>query len=418
LLTAGTISTTGSVMSLVALPWFTLVVTGSAARTGVVAFAEMLPFVLACALGGPLIDRFGARRVSIVSDLASAVAVAAVPLLHRAGGLDFAVLVGLVAVAGLLRGFSDSAKRVVFPEVVAAAGTPVTRATSLNDGLRRLGTLLGAPLAGLLIAVLDAPTVLLIDAASFAVGAALLALAVPGGRFGGARSAAAEADREPYLVALSAGLRYLRRTPLVYGIVLLLFVTNLADAAYNAVLLPVWAREVVGSSTALGFLTGCFALGAVLGNAVFTVVAPRVPRFAVFAVGFLVAGAPRFVVLALVDPLWVSYLVSFVAGVSIAAINPILGAVSLERIPAPLRARVLGLTQAAAWAGIPLGGLLGGLAVQGVGLSGAFLLFGAAYLVVTLLPFVLPVWRELDRPPPADDQDVEPDREVTATRSR
>ncbi|MBF9128191.1 MFS transporter, partial [Plantactinospora sp. S1510] len=417
LLTAGTISRTGSVMSLVALPWFTLVLTGSAARTGMVAFAEMLPFVLACALGGPLIDRLGARRVSIVADLGSAVAVAAIPLLHRAGGLGFGTLVGLVAVTGMLRGFSDSAKRVMFPKTVEAAGTPMTRATSLNDGLSRLATLLGAPLAGLLVAVFDAPTVLLIDAATFAVGAVLLALTLSARRFGGpeptahaadgepgssaadGEPASAAADREPYLTALRAGLRFLRGEPLVHGMMLLLFVTNLADAAYNSVLLPVWAREVAGSSAALGFLTGSFALGAVLGNAVFTVVAPRVPRFAVFAVGFLIAGAPRFVGLALLDPLWAIYLVSFTAGVSIAAINPILGAVSFERIPEHLRARVLGLTQAAAWAGIPLGGLLGGAAVNGMGLPAALLLFGSAYLVVTLLPFVLPVWRELDRQP-------------------
>ncbi|GIG89593.1 MFS transporter [Plantactinospora endophytica] len=405
LLVAEGISLVGSRMSMVALPWFTLVVTGSAARTGVVAFAEMLPYVLACALGGPLIDRIGARRTSIVADLASAAAVAAVPVLHLAGALSFSLLIGLVAAAGLLRGFGDSAKRVVFPETVAVAGTPMTRATSLHDGLSRLASLLGAPLAGLLIAVLDAPLVLLLDAVTFLLAAAVLAVLVPARRLAGARSSsevdAAQCDtqdREPYLSALRTGLRYLRQDRLVHGIVLMLLVTNLADAAYTAILGPVWASEVVRSSTALGLLTASFASGAVLGNVVFTVLASRVPRFAVFAVGFLLAGAPRFVALALLDQLWAIYLISFVAGVSVAAVNPILGAVSFERIPERLRARVLGLTHAAAWAGIPLGGLLGGLAVQELGLPAASLAFGAAYLLVTLLPFVLPAWRELDRP--------------------
>ncbi|WP_203860601.1 MFS transporter [Plantactinospora mayteni] len=402
LLAAEGVSLVGSRMSMVALPWFALVVTGSAARTGVVAFAEMLPYVLACALGGPLIDRIGARRTSIAADLGSAAAVATVPLLHLADLLSFGTLIGLVAVAGLLRGFGDTAKRVVFPETVAAAGTPMTRATSLHDGLSRLATLLGAPLAGLLIAVLDAPLVLLLDAGTFVVGALLVALAVPR-RLSTVEPApggdGAAPGREPYLVALRAGLRYLRHARLVQGIVLLLLVTNLADAAYTAILAPVWATEVVRSSTALGLLTASFALGAVLGNVVFTVVAHRVPRFAVFAVGFLLAGAPRFVALAVLDRLWVIYLVSFVAGVSVAAINPILGAVSFERIPEQLRARVLGLVHAASWAGIPLGGLLGGLAVQELRLPVACLAFGAAYLLVTLMPFVMPVWRELDRPP-------------------
>ncbi|GAB3963511.1 MFS transporter [Plantactinospora veratri] len=406
LLVAEGISLVGSRMSMVALPWFALLVTGSAARTGLVAFAEMLPYVLACALGGPLIDRIGARRTSIVADLGSAVAVAAVPLLHLAGALDFGTLLGLVAAAGLLRGFGDTAKRVVFPDTVAAAEIPMTRATSLHDGLSRLGTLLGAPLAGLLIATLDAPLVLLLDAVTFLLSAAVLGAAVPA-RNRADRTAATTVEQatvedggqESYLSALRGGLRYLRRDRLVHGIVLMLLVTNLADAAYTSVLTPVWASEVVRSSTALGLLTASFALGAVLGNVVFTVVAHRVPRFAVFAVGFLLAGAPRFVALALLDRLWVIYLISFVAGVSIAAVNPILGAVSFERIPERLRARVLGLVHAAAWAGIPLGGLLGGLAVQELRLPVACLVFAVAYLLVTLLPFVMPVWRGLDRPP-------------------
>lgn len=398
LLAAEVVSLVGSRMSMIALPWFTLVTTGSAGKTGVVAFVEMLPYALACALGGPLIDRVGARRMSIAADATSGLAVAAVPLLHWADLLGFGALAGLVGVAGLLRGLGDTSKRVVFPETVAASGMALTRATSVHDGLNRLASLLGAPLAGLLVAALDAPTVLLLDAATFAVAAAVVALAVPHRRSGAVHDGA-RADREPYLTALRGGLRFLRGDRLMRGVLVLLFVTNLADAAYSSVLGPVWARDVVGSPVALGFLFASFAVGAVLGNIVFTAVATKVPRFAVFAVGFLIAGAPRFVVLALVDQLWVVYPVSFVAGLSIAAVNPILGALSYERVPEDLRARVLGLSHALAWAGIPLGALLAGLTVDELRLPATALLFGAAYLGVTLLPFVGSSWREMDHRP-------------------
>jgi MFS family permease len=402
LLTAEMISLVGSRMSMIALPWFALTSTGSAAKTGVVAFAEMLPYVLACALGGPLIDRVGARRMSIVADLSSGVAVVAIPLLHRADLLSFGSLVGLVAVAGLLRGFGDSAKLVIFPETVAAAGVEMTRAASLHDGLSRLATLLGAPLAGLLIAALDAPTVLLLDAATFAAGAVIIALAVPRRLTSVPDHHAEPADREPYLMALRVGLRFLRQDRLLRGLLIIIFVTNLADAAYGTVFAPVWVRDVIGSPAALGFISAAFAVGAVLGNVVFTVLASKVPRFWVFTVGFLIAGAPRFVAFALTDQLWILYAVSFVAGVSIAAVNPILGALLYERIPERLRARVLGLTRAVTWAGIPLGGLLGGAAVQGLALPAACLIFGLAYLVVTLLPFFSPTWRSMDERPVPD----------------
>jgi predicted MFS family arabinose efflux permease len=144
-------------------------------------------------------------------------------------------------------------------------------------------------------------------------------------------------------------------------------------------------------------------VGAVLGNVVFTAVAAKVPRFPVFAVGFLLAGSPRFVVLAVTDRPWVAYGVGFVAGLSVAAVNPIIGALSYERVPRHLHARVLGLSHALAWAGIPLGGLLGGLAVEQLRLSAAALLFGAVYLAVTLLPFLDRSWRDMDREESAAD---------------
>ncbi|MEV0727929.1 MFS transporter [Polymorphospora sp. NPDC050346] len=408
LLTAEVVSLVGSRMSMIALPWFTLVTTGSAARTGIVAFVEMLPYVLACGLGGPLLDRLGHRRVSVAADLGSAAALIAVPVLHAGGQLHFGVLITLIGVVGFLRGLGDTAKRVVFPETVAASGMEMTRATSLHDGLGRLATLLGAPLASVLIATLDASTVLAIDAATFLLAGVIVAALVPGVR----RVVAAVTDREAYLPALRAGLAFLRRDRLMLGITLLLFVTNLADAAYGTVLAPFWASDVIGSPVALGVLSGVFAVGAVLGNVVFTAVAPRVPRFAVFAVGFLIAGAPRFAILSVADSLWIVYVVSFVAGVSISAVNPILGAVSYERVPEHLRARVLGLGQAIGWGGMPLGSLLAGWAVQGFGLNAALMLFGGAYLAVTVLPFVSPTWRQMNRPPtdqpPTPDQPAHP----------
>src|SRR5690606_8502460 len=92
LLTAEAISTTGTRVSMIALPWFVLTTTGSATQTGLIAFAELLPLVLSKAFGGPVIDRVGARRVAVACDALSLVAVGLVPLLHRAGVLSLPLL--------------------------------------------------------------------------------------------------------------------------------------------------------------------------------------------------------------------------------------------------------------------------------------------------------------------------------------
>ena len=90
--------------------------------------------------------------------------------------------------------------------------------------------------------------------------------------------------------------------------------------------------------------------------------------------------------------------VCLLAGFGAGGINPVLGAVQFERIPTHLQARVLGVVGALAWAGIPLGALLGGLAVGTIGLRPALWAAAGVYLVATLAPFVFPVCRQMERP--------------------
>src|SRR6218665_1944041 len=107
---ATVLSTSGTRFSAIAIPWLVLTTTGSPVLTGLTGFAEMLPYVLAKALGGPLIDRLGARRIASPSDLAWMAAIALIPLLHLAGLLSMATILPLVAVLGVTRGPADGAK--------------------------------------------------------------------------------------------------------------------------------------------------------------------------------------------------------------------------------------------------------------------------------------------------------------------
>ncbi|HTF07894.1 MAG TPA: MFS transporter, partial [Asanoa sp.] len=77
------------------------------------------------------------------------------------------------------------------------------------------------------------------------------------------------------------------------------------------------------------------------------------------------------------------------------------GAVMYERIPPHMMARVQGLATAVSWAGIPLGGLIGGAVAGAVGVRWAMLGVGACYLAVSLAPLIWPVWRKLDERLPA-----------------
>jgi MFS family permease len=413
LLGAVGVSLLGTRMSFLALPWFVLTTTGSATRTGLVALAEMGPYVTVQALGGPMVDRLGARRVSVGADLLAAACFGAVPILSALHLLSLALLAVLVGAGGAVRGAGDSARDVLVPGVGEIAHAPLERTSGLYDGVSRLASLVGAPLAGALVLAISPLSVLAIDAGTFLASALIVALLV--GRLADPPphpepAAAAAAAEATYLASLAKGFRYLLHDRLLVAIASMVLVTNFVDQAGSAVLLPVWAHEVVHSSVALGLLFGAMSLGAVTGNAVTTWLGPRVPRRMTYAVGFLVAGAPRYVALALLASVSPVLAIAFVGGLGAGGINPILGAVEYERVPRHLQARVLGAVNASAWAAIPIGSLAGGLAASAFGLRAALLAAAAIYFATTLAPFVFPVWRQMDRAvPPGPEPEPEPE---------
>ena len=395
LLGAVGVSTLGTRMSLLALPWLVLTTTHSAALTGLVSFAEMAPYVTVQALGGPVIDRVGVRVTSVGTDVLAALFMGTVPVLGLLHALPIPALAALVAVAGAARGAGDAARDVLVPGVNDLAGGSIERASGLYDGVSRLATLIGMPVAGILVAVMPATDVVAIDAATFALSALAVAALVP---------LAAQPQRhdhggappDGYLTSLREGFGFLARDRLLLAVATMVLVTNFVDQAGSAVLIPVWAHQIVHSSVALGLVGAAFSLGAVAGNAVTTILASRLPRRWTYAVGFFIAGAPRLVAIALISAISPVLAVTFVAGLGAGGINPILGVVEYQRVPRHLQARVLGAVRASAWAAIPVGSLAGGLIVSLAGDRIALLAAAAVYACATLPPFIFPVWQQMN----------------------
>jgi MFS family permease len=401
-LAAETISLVGTRISMLALPWFVLETTGSPARAGLIALFEMTPLVLSKIFGGPVIDRIGPRRVAITCDLGSAVVVGLIPLLYAAGLLHFPILLALVALAGALRGPGDAAKSSMIPQLVEAAGVPMERATGLHSFVERTASMLGAAAAGLLIGLVGATNAIVIDAVSFALGALVLGVTTAGlTRLRSPEPEPAEGheDLASYRAQLAEGWHFLRRDRVLLGIAFMVALTNLIDLAWSSVLMPVWGQEHAGPET-IGLLFATFSGFSALGSAVAAALGDRMRRYPTYLVCFLVTGIPRFLVIAFGAPLWVVFVVFAIGGTSSGFINPILGAIQFERIPAHVLGRVMSLISAFAWGLMPLGGLLGGSLVSAFGLTTALVGCGIVYFVVTMFPAVDPTWKQIERQQP------------------
>ena len=383
---------TGTRLSAIALPWFVLTSTGSATQTGLVVFVEMTPYVVVQLLSGPLIDHVGPRRISIAGDLISTGAVAMIPLLYTMGALEMWSLLPLVAIVGASRGPSDAAKGVFIPAMTEAAAVPLERGTGLAGTIERLASTVGPGVAGILVASVGGAYALTVTAIMFGLGAIVIAWATPRHQPSPEQDSAAG-----YLARLRGGAEFVRGERLLRSIVAMVAITNLLDAAWISVLLPVWARETGHGPAVIGLVVAVMSAASIVSSVLAAAFAHRMPRRPTYLIGFLLGGAPRFVVLALGAPIWLVVGVYVVSGFSMGFINPIIGAIQFERAPREMYGRVRTLVVAVAWSGIPFGGLVGGGLVALLGLSPALLVAGGAYLITTTLPAFQKEWGEMDR---------------------
>lgn len=388
---AETFSISGTRLSTIAIPWLVLSTTNSPVSTGLVAMMEMLPYVVAKALGGPLIDRVGPKRIAVVCDAASAVVVGLVPLLHLLGMLTIPALLPIVFVIGALRGPADAAKQSMVPDIAELATVPLERVTGVVGTIERLASTVGAAGAGALIAVTGPAQALVFNAVTFAVAALIVGMGIPALRHTPA------AATTSYGRDLLEGWTFLRRDAVLMGIVIMVAATNLLDQAFHAVLLPVWTRDAGHGPELLGAMLAAFSGSSMVGAAIAAAIGERMPRLVVYTAAFLLTGFPRFLVLAVDVPLALVFAVLAIGGFASGFLNPILSAVMFERIPKPLIGRVTSMSTALCWTLIPFGGLLGGALISGIGLPAALLLTGLAYLAATLLPLARKSFRGFEK---------------------
>jgi predicted MFS family arabinose efflux permease len=364
LLVAEVVSTTGSQMTWLALPWFVLVTTGSASRMGLVLAAEVAGVGLLGIPGGAVAARLGPRRTLVLSNLGAGAAVAAVPMLHALDALSFGLLLALVFAAGALWAPQFSAQRVALAELLDDDEARVSDANALLQAATRATLLLGPVLAGVLISAIGAPAVLVVDAATFAFAVVTIGVFVP-------RTPPAVAPSGDDPRGLFAGLRYLAHDRLLRAWTVSMAV---GDAAWNALFasLPFYAYTRYDADPRVaGLLLACFGVGAVIGNALSFRLRPKFDALSLVAVAVVAQALPLWLLLA-AGPAWVVGFALIASGVANGVANPSLHAMLTLRAPQALRQQVLSAVLAADMLASPLGYLGAGVALAHAGVLPLF----------------------------------------------
>lgn len=390
LFVANSISSLGSRLTLLAIPWFVLQTTGSVTQMGITAFVSTVPLVISAFLGSAIIDRLGFKRASIVSDIISGISVGMIPLLAETIGLTFWQLLVLVFLGSLFKVPGQTARSSLLPDLAEKAWMRPERANAIADGVNQIASFLGAPLAALLIVWIGTKHLLWLDAASFFISALLIGKLVPVQR----ATVASVAKETTYLRQLREGVHFILSNSMLSAIIITVMLTNLFDQTLSAVVAPAYIQQVFHTPLPLGWIGGSFAGAAFVGTLIFGAIGHRLPRRLTFAIGFIISGVAQYWIL-LVPLLPLMVVVYAIAGIGLAPLNPLIDTVLQERVPKEMRARVFGTTMAGSFLGIPLGAVLGVGLINWIGLPTTLWVLGALYLATTLSLLVNPALKNM-----------------------
>src|SRR5438093_4100182 len=367
---ASVISLGGDWFLFVALGGLVLQVTGEAVSVGILIVSQEFPIFIATPWAGWLTDRFDRRRLMILCDVVRifiCVAFLAVGPGHL--WLAYTLLAGLSVCTAVF----DPASSAAIPNVVDPEDLPT--ANALSGSLWGTMLAVGAALGGIVSTIFGRDTAFLVDAASFAASAALLA--------GIRRRFSEDRDGEPHesiRVATAETVRYAQRDHRVRALITVK--AGFGLAAGVLALVAVFARQVFhGGDVGFGFLMACRGLGALIGPFLGHRLAGRdherllptiATALAVFGIGYMALGA--------MPTLWLAGLSILVAHLGGGA-QWVLSTYGLQRlVPDRIRGRIFAFDYALITLSLAVSSIVAGSLSDALGPREAVMIVGGIAL--------------------------------------
>jgi predicted MFS family arabinose efflux permease len=380
-------SLSGNVLMTVAIPWLMLTTTGSAALTGLTVFAGVGGATAGGLVAGRIVDALGPGRTSWSADLLGAFSVAPLPVLLFLDALEVWQVV-LLAPVGTLADSAGSAARQSLVPVAADAGAFVReRANALFTSAEHVGYLLGAPVAGLLIAGCGISGTLWVAVALFAVAALLGRLL----RLSRSRPVATKLDGGGLFEAIA----FIWGDPALRALFLFPTAAVLLVGPLVPLVLPVLAREAFGDPVVLGVMVAGYGAGGLLGAAGFGMFGVRVPRRHLYRCVFVVWPV-TYAVVALSPSLPLTVATLMTLGAAAGSLVPLQATIRQERSPAHLLPRIVALSTASIPVAAPIGVLAAGFLIDGLGLHRTLLLMTAGAALIGTMVLTSNSTRALD----------------------
>ncbi len=385
------ISLIGTWMQRTAVYWLIYDKTHSAFMLGLAVFAAQFPSFLFSPFGGVISDRYNRYRVLLITQTASLIQAILLTALIMFTQYTVWEILTLSVVLGTINAFDVPARQSMVHQMVGNK-EDLSNAIALNSSMVNLARLIGPAISGIVLEKLGAGTCFLINALSFiAVIASLLFMRLP--------AFIPQPNTKKVIREFKEGLKYLKRTPSIALVILLLACVSLLVLPFIT-LLPVYAKVIFkGSASTFGHLNSAIGLGAVGGAFFLASLKPGVELKKILFINLLIFGA-GLVLFSHITNLPVALFFAMVAGFGMMSQTTISNTIIQTNVSPEMRGRVISYFAMAFFGMQPLGGLLIGAVSQYIGAPNTILAEGIAAILIAIvfLPFLRKdILKEKDR---------------------
>lgn len=383
---AETISLFGSQFTMLALPLIAAItLQATPTEMGVLSAVETAPFLLIGLFAGVWVDRRRKRPILIAGDIGRALLLISIPLAAIAGMLSIYQLYVVGFLVGICTVFFDVAYQSYLPVLVNR--DQLVEGNSKLEVSRSTAQLTGPGLAGLLIQALTAPIAIFLDVLSFIISALCLGLIRP------TEPPTAQSTRAPMIAEIREGLGVVFGNRYLRAIAGCTATSNFFGAAGGALLILFATRDLNLTPAAIGIAFGLGNIGGLGGALVAGRLATRIGVGRIIIGAILIGGIGGLPIVFATPTTAIPALIfsSFFMGMGGTIYN--INQLSLRQaiVPHRLMGRMNATMRFLVWGTLPLGGLLGGVLGELLGLRAAMIVGGFGGLLSFLWVLASPV---------------------------
>ena len=367
------VSLIGTWMQRTGISWVVFTMTHSTFMLGLTVFASQFPSFLFSLWGGILSDRYNRYKLLILTQTASMIQAVLLAALALSNHFVVWQILSLSVILGIINAFDLPARQPLVHEIVSNK-EDIPNALALNSSMVNLARLIGPALSGIVLGSFGAGICFLINAISFvAVIVSLLAMKL---QVTQPKIVKSNASKQ-----LSEGFAYLKKTPFIGSVLLLLSISSLLILPYDT-LLPVFAKNVFnGDAATFGYISSFIGLGAIGGTIFLASLKPGagltnflLMNLIVIGVGLLLFSRTNYFPLAM--------LFATLAGFGTISLNTICLTLIQVKTDVAMRGRVMSYVAMAYFGMLPLGSLLIGIISQKIGAPNTILFQGIVAFII------------------------------------